>query len=519
MSIGGKKALWDYLSLTPSPLHGKFVVFGGDFNAISSDDEKCGGIFPNKHILEDFSAFILNNDLVDCKTLNGSFTWTNRRKYFSQIAERLDHFLISDNWISSDVDVVATILPYASSDHFPVVLSIFDDRALGHSSFKFEPMWFRDPSFPFLLQSWWSLAPFVQESEITVEGVRFFKSLLSEESYVFNDNFSSSIPQLIIDEDNAMLMAPFFILEVKDVVFSMSPNKAPGPNGFTTLFFQKCWSFLGEDLHLLLEEARCNRSMLRELNTTLIVLIPKSENPKTFVDFRPISLCNTLYKIITKAIFLRLAKLIPRIASGEQGGFVPGRETTEGAIVAHEILHSISQLSILDMILKLDMMKVYDRKVNQAKSKFFFLNVSPLVQSRLSCFWGFSVGQFPCKYLGLPFFTGLEKHNFWERISGAISSRILPWSHKWLTFSGKIVLIRVVLNAVPIYLLSVLKASNKSMVSLRLVLRSFLWNDNVNKKCRIPLLAWDRVCAHRDKGGARVKDLGKQNLALGAKLV
>lgn len=58
---------------------------------------------------------------------------------------------------------------------------------------------------------------------------------------------------------------------------------------------------------------------------------------------------------------MRLPNLIPKIVSGEQGGFVPGMEMTEGAIVAHEILHSISHLSIPTMILKLDMMKAYDR--------------------------------------------------------------------------------------------------------------------------------------------------------------
>lgn len=200
-----------------------------------------------------------------------------------------------------------------------------------------------------------------EEKEIVAEAVQFFKSLLSEETSIFNGSFASTIPKLISDEDNVMLMAPFSIQEVKEVVFSMALDKAPSPDGFTTLFLKKCWPFLGEDLRLVLEEAQCNRSILKEFNTTLVAIILKLENPKYFVDFRPIPLCNTLYKIITKAISLRLSKLIPQIVSGEKGDFVPGREMVKGAIVAYEILHSISQLSILAMILKLDMMKACDR--------------------------------------------------------------------------------------------------------------------------------------------------------------
>lgn len=158
-----------------------------------------------------------------------------------------------------------------------------------------------------------------------------------------------------------MLMAPFSSQKVKEVVFSMAPEKALGLDGFTTLFFQKCWSFLGDEILLVLEEARRNRSILKEMNTTLFAIIPKTKNPNSFVDFHPIALCNTLYKIITKAISMRLARLIPKIIVGEQGGFVPGKETAEGAIVAHEVLHSISTLSIPAMILKLYMMKAYDR--------------------------------------------------------------------------------------------------------------------------------------------------------------
>lgn len=74
-------------------------------------------------------------------------------------------------------------------------------------------------------------------------------------------------------------------------------------------------------------------------------------------------MCNTVYKIFTKAIYLRLQPLIPKIISLEQGGFVPKRETHEGAIVAHEVLHTITTSKLSSFIVKLDMMKAYD-KVN-----------------------------------------------------------------------------------------------------------------------------------------------------------
>lgn len=93
----------------------------------------------------------------------------------------------------------------------------------------------------------------------------------------------------------------------------------------------------------------------------MVSLIPKKEVVNSFAGFHPITLCNTLYKIFTKEISIRLSKILPKLISVEQGGFVPNRETPEGAIVAHEVLHSISLQRSPTMILKLDMVKAYDR--------------------------------------------------------------------------------------------------------------------------------------------------------------
>lgn len=156
-------------------------------------------------------------------------------------------------------------------------------------------------------------------------------------------------------------MRTFTLVELKFVVFSLPPNKAHGPDGFTALFFQKGWDFLCFELLWALEESRRTCFMLRQFNVTNIAILPKFKEPKTFVKFRPISLCNTIYKLFTKSIYLRLQPLIPRIISHEQGGFIPRRETYEGAVVAHEVLHTISSSKLSSFIVKLDMMKSYDK--------------------------------------------------------------------------------------------------------------------------------------------------------------
>ena len=124
------------------------------------------------------------------------------------------------------------------------------------------------------------------------------------------------------------------------MVKSFPPDKAPGPDGFTTLFFQKCWDVLGWELLLALEVSRKTGSMLKEFNATNVVIIPKIGDPQSFSDFRPISLCNTIYKIFTKAIYFNLKSFYQILFHQNRGDLCP-EETSEGAIVAHETLHFI----------------------------------------------------------------------------------------------------------------------------------------------------------------------------------
>lgn len=104
--------------------------------------------------------------------------------------------------------------------------------------------------------------------------------------------------------------------------------------------------------------------MIPSLNSTFIALIPKLNAPTFVSDFRLISLCNVLYKIVSKVITNRLKHIIPMIISDNQSTFISGRSITDNILLAHELLHSMQRGrrgKLGRMALKLDMSKAYDK--------------------------------------------------------------------------------------------------------------------------------------------------------------
>lgn len=82
------------------------------------------------------------------------------------------------------------------------------------------------------------------------------------------------------------------------MLFSLDPNKAPGLDGMPGLFFKTYWSTVGNDVIQTVQEFFVSGSLLPTLNEANIVLIPKVDNPFKLNDYRLISLCNTIYKVI-----------------------------------------------------------------------------------------------------------------------------------------------------------------------------------------------------------------------------
>ena len=152
--------------------------------------------------------------------------------------------------------------------------------------------------------------------------------------------------------------------EVKEALFMMHPEKAPGPDGMTALFFQHSWHVIKKDLVEMVNNFLVSGAMDARLNITNICMIPKTERPTRMTELRPISLCNVGYKIISKVLCQRLKICLPLLISETQSAFVAGRLIFDNILIAQEMFHGLRTNKACQrnyMATKTDMSKTYDR--------------------------------------------------------------------------------------------------------------------------------------------------------------
>eukprot|EP00253_Pinus_taeda_P008595 PITA_08595 len=486
------------------------------------------------------------------------------------------------------------------------------------------------------------------QEEIEKEFLHYFKEISQEPNINRGeaiDNITRHIPRLVSEEQNSLLLKPISLQEVELAVKSLKAGKAPGPDGFSSNFFHHFWELIKWEVWQVVEESRSLRWMYPGLNATFIALIPKSEDSNTPDKFRPIALCNIIYKIVSKVVALRLKLLLPGIISPEQSGYVEGRQITDGIILTHEIIHSLKHSKKPGMLLKIDLSKAFDSIsweymekilrvfgfanawirwimslvssaffsifingtptstfrpsrglrqgdplspflfiimakglgrslnatiqshelkglnlhdaptvshqqfvddnmifghssvqearslnsllinfsaasgacVNKVKSQIFFFNTHLTTQRSIARILGFSIASLPSKYLGAPLLESAQKNSSWTSLLERLESRLLLWTHRSLNMANRLVLIKVVLQSMPLYLFSILAAPKWVLKAIKKLQRNFLWGSSgLNRKWA--LVKWEKACLPKKAGGIGLRDPEHSNVIMGAKI-
>ncbi|XP_060972636.1 uncharacterized protein LOC133038486 [Cannabis sativa] len=398
------------------------------------------------------------------------------------------------------------------------------------------------------------------------EFVNFFTGIFNGSDVGQGFNCSQFFQERIQEEEKEELVICPSQDEIKRTLFEMGNHKAPGPDGMSVLFFKHYWETVGEDFCKAVSDFFVTGNMHRGINTTNIVLIPKVPNPTRTNHFRPISLCNVLYKVISKIIANRIKPLLPTIICPTQAAFVPGRTIQDNNVIVQEIIHSFNRKKGKEgfFAIKIDLVKAYDRlswrfidhvlscygiplqfrrwisqanvreakgvwhcleqfcawsgqQVNRLKTTIFFSKNTPPSMKRVikeTLGIGSPVGYI--KYLGLPLFRSKQKDADFNFIIENLTSKLQGWKAKTLSKAGRATLIKSVGLSMPMYAMQTTKLSNRLVSKIDGMVRDFWWGfDKGNHG--VHLRAWDKLCLPKSHGGLGFRKTREMNLAFLAK--
>ncbi|XP_073267824.1 uncharacterized protein [Populus alba] len=160
---------------------------------------------------------------------------------------------------------------------------------------------------------------------------------------------------------HASLLAPVSDLDIKNALFAIDDGKAPGPDGYSSCFFKKSWSVIHEDFCLAVRDFFQSSAMLKQINHSIIALIPKSANTSSASDFHPISCCNVIYKVIVKLFAVRLSQAFVTIISPMQNAFLGGRLMLDNIHLLQELLRNYERKHTSPRcLMKIDFKKAFD---------------------------------------------------------------------------------------------------------------------------------------------------------------
>ncbi|OMO57964.1 reverse transcriptase [Corchorus capsularis] len=338
-------------------------ICSGDFNEILSTDEKIGGQLRSQRQMQGFRdavEFCIEDVISSSWNRGEGLDLKHRIPCCGQDLQCWDREVfgcVHTNIIKKRKELEALYSEYQSSSDSSPFYAALDE--LNELYDREESMWCQRAKD--------SNGTLQQDSTIVKRTIfKYYRELFTSNSPSVSDihQVLALVNSRVTVEMNDLLMREFTSEEVRVAAFGMAPNKASGPDGMSPLFYQKYWHIVGEKVSEMALLFLNHGVALLEINHTNIVLIPKIDNPCQVKDYRPISLYNVVFKIVSKTLTNRLKEILPNIIGPYQSAFVPGRMIFDSSMIAFETVHYMKNKRRgieKHMALKLDLSKAYDR--------------------------------------------------------------------------------------------------------------------------------------------------------------
>eukprot|EP00253_Pinus_taeda_P026524 PITA_26524 len=155
--------------------------------------------------------------------------------------------------------------------------------------------------------------------------------------------------------------------------------------------------------------------------------------------------------------------------------------------------------------------------INRVKSQIFFFNTPMPTQNSIARILGFTIAKLPSKYLGAPMIASTLKHASWTDLLDKFEAKLSLWTHRALNIASRIILIKAILQSLPLYLFTLLAAPKWVITAIKNLQRNFLWGSS-GKNRKWALVKWDKVCLPKKSGGIGLRDPALSNTVMGAKL-
>ncbi|KAE8707155.1 hypothetical protein F3Y22_tig00110387pilonHSYRG00987 [Hibiscus syriacus] len=357
-----------------------------------------------KHNWEMISHLAYNSSLP----WSGWFSWASGTCPKTFVCERIDRFIAKIEWRLMFPECYVDTVPMASSDHSAILMSLEGTITISspmRDYFKFDACWAMKINAEILCIGFGRTMKTLSQSkenrvyarldsgpitdefcELRRKALADLKDVMDKEDVLLEDIFGvttsyffslfrsseatpdeeilQAIDRCVSPCDNEMLCRDFSAEEVTIGFSQVNPSKAPSFDGLPGQFFRSFWNIVGCDFVNLYLSLLNGMMDFNYVNRTIIVLIPKVSSSKLMKQFRPISLCSVIYKVVSKAIVNRLKPLMHVCVVENQCAFVPGRRIFDNFLVAHELIHYLKGSKNgpnKGVAIKLDKEKAYDR--------------------------------------------------------------------------------------------------------------------------------------------------------------